>query len=285
MSLRFTHRRVALFALVGSLALARAATASADSVVADDQIVAGKQCVGVLCADGEPFSGLGLKLKSGDTPGVSLVQTADSGFSAQTWDVAGNEANFFVRDITGGSRLPFRIRPGAPTSSIDIQATGDVNTGFVQQNFSSINVTGGADGPAILAALRTLPINRYTLNVDTSGIHHLAPEPASFRSAFTLGGQDDKLGAGDVAAVALAAVKALDARVTSLDALAQGPKGDQGERGAQGEQGAAGAPGPSGPAGLSADEQRIKALEASNKSLAKDLKALRKQVRKLVAAH
>lgn len=32
-----------------------------------------------------------------------------------TLDVAGNEANFFVRDVTGGSgsRLPFRIRPGA----------------------------------------------------------------------------------------------------------------------------------------------------------------------------
>ncbi|HEV7518990.1 MAG TPA: tail fiber domain-containing protein, partial [Thermoanaerobaculia bacterium] len=36
------------------------------------------------------------------------------------------EANFFVRDVTGGSRLPFRIRPGAPTSSIDVSASGNV---------------------------------------------------------------------------------------------------------------------------------------------------------------
>ena len=42
------------------------------------------------------------------------------------WDIAGNEANFFVRDVTGGSRLPLRIRPGAPTSSIDFSiASGE----------------------------------------------------------------------------------------------------------------------------------------------------------------
>lgn len=40
--------------------------------------------------------------------------------------MAGNEANFYIRDITGGSLLPFRIRPGAPTSSIDIAASGKV---------------------------------------------------------------------------------------------------------------------------------------------------------------
>jgi hypothetical protein len=56
--------------------------------------------------------------------------TSASGFTAQTWDIAGNEANFFVRDVTGGSRLPLRIRPGAPTSSVDIAATGNVGIGI-----------------------------------------------------------------------------------------------------------------------------------------------------------
>ena len=51
-----------------------------------------------------------------DTPAMRLEQNNSGGFTAQTWDVAGNEANFFVRDVTSGSRLPFRIRPGAPTS-------------------------------------------------------------------------------------------------------------------------------------------------------------------------
>jgi len=64
-----------------------------------------------------------------NTPAIRLEQNNTGGFTAQTWDIAGNEANFFVRDVTGGSRLPFRIRPGAPTSSIDISASGNVGVG------------------------------------------------------------------------------------------------------------------------------------------------------------
>jgi hypothetical protein len=66
---------------------------------------------------------------TGNTPAHRLEQNGSGGFTAQTWDVAGNEANFFVRDVTSGSRLPFRIRPGAPTSSLDISADGDVGIG------------------------------------------------------------------------------------------------------------------------------------------------------------
>ncbi len=73
---------------------------------------------------------LDLHMSRGNTPGMRFEQTTASGFPAQTWDVASNEANFFVRDLTGGSRLPFRIRPGAPTSSIDIAATGFVGIGI-----------------------------------------------------------------------------------------------------------------------------------------------------------
>lgn len=69
---------------------------------------------------------LDVHVNTTDTPAIRLEQNNSGGFTAQTWDVAGNEANFFVRDVTSGSRLPFRIRPGAPTSSIDISATGDV---------------------------------------------------------------------------------------------------------------------------------------------------------------
>jgi hypothetical protein len=279
-----SHRRIAVFALVGGLTLIPAATASADVVVADDQLVTGKQCIGVLCANGEAFSQLALKLKSADTPGISLVQTADSGFTAQSWDVAGNESNFFIRDITGGSRLPFRIRPGAPTGGIDIQASGEVNSaGILQQHMGGINVTGDADGSAVLTALRTLPIKQYTINVDSNSVPHLAPAPAAFRSAFTLGGHNDKLSPGDVAAVALAAVKELDARVSSLS-LTPGPQGAKGE---QGQDGAAGAPGiadSSAATSLAIAEDKLAALQSSNKKLSRNLKRLRRQVKKLLAA-
>src|SRR6267142_1380343 len=72
---------------------------------------------------------LDVHTNTGDTPAIRLEQNSGGGFTAQTWDIGGNEANFFVRDVTGGSRLPFRIRPGAPTSSIDINASGNVGVG------------------------------------------------------------------------------------------------------------------------------------------------------------
>ncbi len=72
---------------------------------------------------------LDLHVNTSNTPAHRLEQNSSGGFTAQTWDIGGNEANFFVRDVTSGSRLPFRIRPGAPTSSIDIAATGFVGIG------------------------------------------------------------------------------------------------------------------------------------------------------------
>ncbi len=70
-----------------------------------------------------------LHMSDGDTPTVRLDQNGTSGWSPQIWDVAGNETNFFIRDASNGSRLPFRIRPGAPTSSIDIDGDGQVGIG------------------------------------------------------------------------------------------------------------------------------------------------------------
>jgi hypothetical protein len=70
-----------------------------------------------------------LHLVLGDTPAIRLEQDASSGWTPQVWDMAGNESNFFVRDVTGGSKLPFRIQPGSPTNSITIKADGKVGLG------------------------------------------------------------------------------------------------------------------------------------------------------------
>lgn len=83
---------------------------------------------------------LDLHINTSNTPGLRLEQNNSGGFTAQTWDIAGNEANFFVRDVTGGSRLSFRIRPGAPTSSLDIAADGDVGVGTASPQ-SALDVT------------------------------------------------------------------------------------------------------------------------------------------------
>jgi hypothetical protein len=84
--------------------------------------------------------GLDLHMTTTDTPAIRFEQSNAGGFTAQTWDIGANEANFFVRDLTGGSKLSFRIRPGAPTSSIDIAANGNVGVGTASPGTSRMNV-------------------------------------------------------------------------------------------------------------------------------------------------
>jgi hypothetical protein len=96
---------------------------------------------------------LDLHINTSNTPAIRLEQNNSGGFTAQTWDIAGNEANFFVRDVTGGSRLPFRIRPGAPTSSVDIAADGDVGIGTASPS-SALHVSR-SDGSAKLSVTET----------------------------------------------------------------------------------------------------------------------------------
>lgn len=72
---------------------------------------------------------LPLHVRDGNSPGLRLEQDGSSGFTAQTWDIAGNEANFFVRDVTNGSRLPFKIQPGAPNNALYVASDGDIGLG------------------------------------------------------------------------------------------------------------------------------------------------------------
>lgn len=70
-----------------------------------------------------------LHVVDGDSPTLRLAQDDSGGFAPQTWDMAGNETNFFVRDVTNGSTLPLRIRPGARTNSVYINPDGSVGMG------------------------------------------------------------------------------------------------------------------------------------------------------------
>ncbi len=84
----------------------------------------------------------------GDTPTLRLQQDGSSGFAPQTWDVAGNETNFFIRDVSNGSTLPFRIRPGASTNAIFVDSNDEIGFGTASPE-SDIHVTdANGDGNA-----------------------------------------------------------------------------------------------------------------------------------------
>jgi len=98
----------------------------------------------------------------GDTPALRLEQDGSSGFEAQVWDVAGNETNFFVRDATNGSTLPFRIQPGAASNRVFIDDNDNVGIAttspsgrlHIQDNVASpsqptLLVTNGSGPPRL----------------------------------------------------------------------------------------------------------------------------------------
>jgi hypothetical protein len=88
---------------------------------------------------------LDLHIVSGDSPAIRLDQDTSSGYTAQVWDIAGNEANFFVRDTTGGSKLPFRIQPGTPTNTLTLKSDGKVGIGTWSPTYAlEISRTGSA---------------------------------------------------------------------------------------------------------------------------------------------
>ncbi|MCP4219402.1 MAG: tail fiber domain-containing protein, partial [bacterium] len=108
-----------------------------------------------------------LHVKSGNTPTLRLEQDGSSGFAPHTWDVAGNEAGFFIRDSTSGSTLPFRIRPGADSSMIDIRADNDIFFGgstktsakmHLDHSNGYLGIGVGAD-PSTIVHVKTSSVN------------------------------------------------------------------------------------------------------------------------------
>ena len=110
-----------------------------------------------------------IDIKIGDTPTVRLQQDGTSGWNPQTWDLAGNETNFFVRDVSNGSTLPFRVRPGAPTNSIDIKNTGNIGAGTASPDASlHVRRTNGTASVHVEEATATAD-TRTLLHLENSG--------------------------------------------------------------------------------------------------------------------
>jgi hypothetical protein len=287
---------VAVTALAVSAVLA--APVRADNVIADDNIVQGSACIGIDCVADESFGFDTLRLKENNLR-ITFNDTSAGGsvFPQTSWTLAANDSTsgglnrFMIQDVSAGT-TPFDVRGAAPTGSLVVPATGGIATNGALTQGADPAAAGTAtpvDGDAILTALRTLLLTRqaYTAN---SGVAHLWPTGHDFFTAFGLGTDTGTIAPGDMAGVALAAVKALDARVSALQ-MTPGPKGDTGLKGATGAPGAPGAAGPSGapgaagPTGTSSPDpalrNRITTLERQNNKLAKQLKALQKTVKKL----
>jgi len=95
-----------------------------------------------------------LHIVDGDSPTLRLEQNQSSGFGAQTWDIAGNETNFFVRDVTNGSELPFKIIPGADDNALVIGSNNNIGMGAGTSPGASLYIKR-SDGSAQLVVEET----------------------------------------------------------------------------------------------------------------------------------
>jgi len=185
-----------------------------------------------------------LHVADGDSPSVRLDQTVASGFTAQVWDVVGNEANFFIRDVTGGSNLVFRLIPGAPENSIYVAPSGNVGLGTsapaaklhvangdlrvdgsVYQLSSRAVKTGftSIDSDRLLGLVDGLDLGVWRYRSGPDDGRHFGPAAEDFHAAFGLGEGDDRISLSDMAGVALGAAQALkrelDEKEREIEAL------------------------------------------------------------------
>lgn len=186
---------------------------------------------------GTPAPGVELHVRDGDTPALRLEQDDSAGFAAQTWDLAGNETNFFLRNVTGGSQLPFRVFPDAgddllimrngrvgintenPAAQLHV-AGGDLRVdGTVYQLSSRAAKTDltAMDAGRMLELLSSLDLFNWRYQSASSQGLHFGPTAEDFYALFGLGESDRHISVSDMAGVALGAAQALQQELAAKD--------------------------------------------------------------------
>ena len=131
-----------------------------------------------------------LHMADGDTPTVRLEQNGSSGWTPQTWDVAGNETNFFIRDVTNGSQLPFKIKPGADDNTLVLNSDSSISIGR-NGSLSGSSILIQKSGPAKIAFLNTTGPYGWKINTSVNGdmkfVYTTDPKLADGITVLTLG--------------------------------------------------------------------------------------------------
>ncbi|MEW5847667.1 MAG: tail fiber domain-containing protein [Myxococcota bacterium] len=129
----------------------------------------------------------------GAEPSVTLAQEASAGDGAQTFRLLASESGFFVEDITGGNRRPLQIRPGAPTSSLVVSASGRVGVGHPDPQ--QLLHVQGVDGATQLRVdeLSGTTTSRSLLALRNNGGVKMSLEDSSTGSTWTVGLENGNL--------------------------------------------------------------------------------------------
>lgn len=186
---------------------------------------------------GTPAPALELHVRDGDSPALRLEQDTSSGFAAQSWDIAGNETSFFVRDVTNGSTLPFRVRPGADSNALVVSDDSFVGLGILSPQ-ARLHVVGDAridgalyqlssraaktgferpDASTLLDGIEQLWLGFWQYKEGDREARHFGPTAEDFHAAFGLGGDARHISPTDMAGIALGATQALREEIEQRD--------------------------------------------------------------------
>ncbi len=160
------------------------------------------------------------QITDGNSPSLRLEQDGSDGFTAQSWDVAGNETNFFIRDVTNGSKLPFKIQPNSPTNALTVRSSGTVGIGTFGPNANaSLHMTSTTQG---------LLINRMTTAQRTTFEGNLS---ASLNGMMVFDTELNELfiwdGTAWQAAISASTLSDLETRVAALETVTAASGTDQ----------------------------------------------------------
>lgn len=182
-----------------SLAIGEAATTNGVSAIAlGYNVFADADHAVVIGANaGAAANGRGsILLADGSTPGAAFTATAANQFRVRA---AGGVTFYTNAALSAG----VSVAAGGNSWS----QLSDVHS---KENFREL------DGDAILAKIAAMPVREWNYRTQDASIRHVGPTAQDFRAAFGLGDDERRIDTIDADGVALAAVKALEARTAAL---------------------------------------------------------------------
>ncbi|MBC8117262.1 MAG: tail fiber domain-containing protein, partial [Candidatus Saccharimonas sp.] len=106
--------------------------------------------IGNVGINGVPDDTVHLQVNALSTP---IIRMAQGGAVPYKWDMVANEANWFVRDFTGGANVPLLVAAGAPGGALWVKADGSVGMGtFFPDANSKVDIRSTLKLNGLLAA-------------------------------------------------------------------------------------------------------------------------------------
>lgn len=162
-----------------------------------------------VTADQDHTTAMGKFASNNGFTGTFIWSDGSATASADTFRNTAN--NEFALRATGGFRFRTNL---AGTTGCNLPAGSGVfnctSSRYTKENFSLVN------GQDVLARLRNVPVSTWNYISEGRNVRHLGPMAEDFYAQFGLGTGNTSIGVQDLAAVSLAAVKALDQRTVEL---------------------------------------------------------------------